>query len=133
MNELHHLEARERERERLIERFLPGCSHSIHNILESIIAIHLKQFYLGSITLDLQRKEGICGMLGGTRVSSECPEMQSKPVSSCSHSTSTITPLGFSADSVPGMPTNLAPKGTCTFVARGEKKLKNKSIHCFLN
>ena len=63
-------------------------------------------------------------MLGGTGVSRECPEMQSKPVSSCSHSTSTITPLGFSADSVPGMPTNLATKGTCIFVQEESKRLK---------
>lgn len=59
----------------------------------------------------------VISTLGGTGVSGEWPEMQRAPESSCCQNTSTITPLGCSADSVPGIPTNLAPTGICTIIS----------------
>lgn len=65
------------------------------------------------VVRDVAEEADLVETLGGIGISDEWPEMQSAPVSSWSQYTSTMRPLGFSGDSDPGIPINLAPRGIC--------------------
>lgn len=74
--------------------------------------------------LEVTAKEAIGSTFGGIGISAEWPDMQRAPRSSCFQYTSTIFPLGFSSVSVPGIPTNVAPKGTCVNITMEQDKYK---------
>lgn len=84
-------------------------------------------------------RDGVTSTLGGIGVSRECPDMRRAPDSSCSQKTCTITPLGYSAHSVPGIHTNLAPTGICKTFTRevtlslipGQRKKEKRKLIVF--
>lgn len=58
---------------------------------------------------------------GGIGFSGEWPNISGAPLSPSPQYTSTIVPWGFLSDSVPGIPTNLAPTGICLYIVSRNK------------